>query len=182
MISKFLIGEQKPIKLKTIKLEIMKKTIISIFLIILAIPTFSQTTPTLSETLEWIKSKIELYPSCGDLCYTANVQYNLEQKELTVHYRSSWDNQVIYKIPLSDINPNGYSFTKDYVFTVKTNSQSMTWTNIESNGKTNTKMASEIYLVFDGPKFRANELESRLIKAFNNAARLSGASIPRESF
>ena len=160
----------------------MKKLIISLMVVFYSLSTFYQTEATLGETLEWIKSKIELYPSCGTLCYTANVKYDLVIKEITINYKSNWNNQVIYKIPLKDVNSSGYSFTKDYIFTIKTISQSITWINIDSNGNAETKMASEAYLVFDGAKFRANDLESRLIKAFNNAARLSGANVVKEVF
>jgi|BarGraIncu00222A_1022003.scaffolds.fasta_scaffold65729_2 viroplasmin and RNaseH domain-containing protein len=159
------------------------KKISSVFVVVFfSLSTFCQTAATLSETLEWIKSKIELYSSCGTLCYTANVKYDLVAKEITINYKSNWNNQVIYKIPLKDINSSGYSFTKDYIFTIKTNRQSITWINIDSNGNTETKMASEAYRVFDGEKFRANDLESRLINAFNNAARLSGANVVKEVF
>lgn len=160
----------------------MKKLISILVVVFYSLSATSQTAATLSETLDWIKSKIELYPSCGTLCYTANVKYDLNLKVITIVYKSNWNNQVIYTIPLEDINPSGYSFTKDYIFTIRTNSNSMTWINIDSQGKSETKKVSEIYLVFDGPQFRANDLESRLIKAFNTAATLSGANNMKEVF
>lgn len=161
----------------------MKKLVVLSVGIILAINSvMSQEEATLRETLEWLKSKIELYPLCKGICYTASVQYDLEKREMTVTYRSNLNNKVIYQIPLIDINPSGYSFIKDFQFTVKTNTSSMKWTNIDSNGNVDSKMVSEIYLVFDGPKFRANDLESRMITAFNHAAKLSGGRVVKEVF
>lgn len=161
----------------------MKKIMGSLIVVFLSISTFCQTTATLSETLDWIKTKIEAYPSCGQIiCYTASVQYDLGYKDITIAYTSNLNNKVTYRIPLKDINTSGYSYTKDYLFRIATKSPSITWIEAGADGSRETKKVSEVFLVFDGPKFRANDLESRLIKAFNNAVILSGGTVAKEVF
>jgi hypothetical protein len=160
----------------------MKKFILILLLISPAFLSNAQSNSTLEETLLWLKSKIEAYPSCGGLCYTAKVTYDLNKKEITIEYTSNLNNKVIYIIPLRNINPYGYSYSKGFLFTVKTTGNNITRYDIGSDGSKTTKYESSAYLVFDDTKFKQEGLESRLIKAFNHACKLSGGNAGQEPF
>lgn len=138
--------------------------------------------PSLYETLEWLESKIEAYPLCEGLCYSAQVSYNIDKKKVYVIYTSSLGNRVAYEIPLQYISPSGYSYTKGFLFTLKTTANLIRRIDTDSNGKSTVSYDDAAYLVFDNIAFQSNNLYSRLKKAFNHAARLSGANISSEPF
>ena len=158
-----------------------------LFLIVVSfnvsIPTNGQSNASLNETLSWLKSKIESYPLCGDiLCYTANVTYDLSNKQITIKYTSNWKNQVIFIIPLNKINSYGYEYVKDAFFIVKTKGNNIIRFDISNNGNRTKKNVSIAYLAFDDKMFKEKNLENRLIKAFNHACKLSGGNIETEPF
>ncbi len=160
----------------------MRKLIIIGFMLSSSIMSYGQNEADMKETLEWIKSKVEAYPLCKEICYSANVKYDLELNLLSITYRSNVNNQITYIIPLKDVNSSKITYSNDYLFKIETFGASITWDEINSEGVRKVKKVSSVNLVFDGAQVRANDLESGLKQAFNKAVRLSGGIIAKEGF
>jgi hypothetical protein len=160
----------------------MKKFIFLSLLMLMTLASYSQNNATLNETVYWIKKQIESYPSCGTLCYTAKVEYKSYLESLYVTYTSNWGNTTIFIIHLAKIDPHGYSYTKGYQFAIRTFGKEIIQKNIDSKGKVEILTKDIAYLVFDDESFQRNNLEPRLIEAFNHACLLLGGKVSPEPF
>ncbi|MBW1613260.1 MAG: hypothetical protein JRJ57_04660 [Deltaproteobacteria bacterium] len=158
------------------------KHLVTILLLAFTITINAQEKPSLEETLNWIKSKVEAYPSCGGICYEADVSIDLNKKEISINYLSNLNNRIIYTIPLRYLNSQGYSYTRNFLFTIKTHGNKVKKYEISSSGIRTTEYNSVAYLVFDDGKFQEENLEKRLKEAFNHACLLSGGTVTKEVF
>jgi hypothetical protein len=157
--------------------------ILFLFLIPFNTQTFAQNNAELGNSLLWIKSKIEAYPACYTPCYEAKVIYDIPNKLLIVRYMSNWGNTVIYTIPINKINPYGFTYTKDYIFTVKTMDDDIKWEEIsKKTGMSSERYESEAYLVFQNEAFQSENLQPRLIKAFRRIIELCGGIQSKEPY
>ena len=153
----------------------MKKHILLYSFLFITLITKSQGTSNLEETLLWIKSTIEAYPlHQPTLDYSANVTYDLSKKIIIITYTSSWNNKVIYSIPLKSINPDGYNYEKNYQFILTTIGDVIVRQDYSAqDGTTTQKNVAIAYLVFDNANFLSLNLEEKLMKAFNYTRDLS---------
>ena len=133
--------------------------------------------PTLEETLNWIKTKIEMYPSCGKPCYIAHVSFDLNEKTIHLTYHSDWGNAVEYLFSLKKINPASFKYEKQFLFSFNTYGNDVTHIDYDrAKNETTSRNDGVVYLVFDDASFLKEDLQQRLTKAFQKVIVLSGGT------